>query len=39
MAIPASRLYYKPATGELTIEKYWDIDTTIQNKNIRMPKQ
>jgi asparagine synthase (glutamine-hydrolysing) len=31
---PASRLYYKPATGELTIEKYWDIDTNISNKKI-----
>ena len=31
---PASRLYYKPATGELTIEKYWDIDTSIRNKTI-----
>ena len=31
---PASRLFYKPATGELTIEKYWDIDTTILNKTI-----
>ncbi|MEP7373725.1 MAG: asparagine synthase (glutamine-hydrolyzing) [Chitinophagaceae bacterium] len=31
---PASRLYYKPSTGELTIEKYWDIDTNSRNKKI-----
>ena len=31
---PASRLYYKPATGELAIEKYWDIDPSIRNKKI-----
>ncbi len=24
---PASRLYYTPASGELIIEKYWDINT------------
>ena len=30
----ASRLYYKPATGELIIEKYWDIDTTTRNRKI-----
>jgi asparagine synthase (glutamine-hydrolysing) len=29
---PASRLYYKPATGELTIEKYWEIDTASGTK-------
>jgi len=30
----ASRLYYTPATHELVIEKYWDIDPYIQNKTI-----
>ncbi|MEO5563696.1 MAG: asparagine synthase (glutamine-hydrolyzing) [Chitinophagaceae bacterium] len=31
---PASRLYYTPATRELFIEKYWDIDPDIQTKKI-----
>lgn len=31
---PASRLYYTPDTQELSIEKYWDIDLSIQNKKI-----
>lgn len=30
----ASFLYYNPADKELIIEKYWDIDTSIQNKKI-----
>jgi len=30
----ASILYYTPSTQELVIEKYWDIDPTIQNKTI-----
>lgn len=30
----ASRLYYTPATKELTIEKYWDIDPSVQHKLI-----
>ena len=32
---PASRLYYTPATRELIIERYWDIDTGIRNKKIK----
>lgn len=31
---PASWLYYTPDNNELIIEKYWDIDTTIQDKKI-----
>jgi asparagine synthase (glutamine-hydrolysing) len=31
---PASKLFYAPDTRELIIEKYWDIDTSIQNKTI-----
>jgi asparagine synthase (glutamine-hydrolysing) len=31
---PASQLYYSPENKELTIEKYWDIDTTKKNKKI-----
>lgn len=31
---PASRLYYTPDTQDLAIEKYWDIDVSIQNKKI-----
>ena len=31
---PASRLYYTPDTQELIIDKYWDIDLSIQNKMI-----
>ena len=31
---PASRLFYKPSSGELTIEKYWEIDTDTRNKKI-----
>ena len=31
----ASILYYTPSTQELVIEKYWDIDPTIQNKTIK----
>jgi len=31
---PASTLYYTPATGELVIEKYWDINPELQNKEI-----
>ncbi len=34
---PASRLYYTPATGELSIERYWDIDTGEQDKEITIP--
>lgn len=30
----ASLLYYVPASDELSIEKYWDIDTDIQDKTI-----
>lgn len=30
----ASLLYYTPANKELIIEKYWDIDTDIQDKKI-----
>ncbi|MBL7742917.1 MAG: asparagine synthase (glutamine-hydrolyzing) [Chitinophagaceae bacterium] len=30
----ASRLYYTPSTKELTIEKYWDIDLSVQHKLI-----
>lgn len=30
----ASCIYYKPANNELTIEKYWDLDTIDQNKKI-----
>ena len=30
----ASRLYFTPASGELFIEKYWDIDPDRQNKTI-----
>jgi asparagine synthase (glutamine-hydrolysing) len=31
---PASRLYYTPAANKLIIEKYWDIDTGIEDKKI-----
>ncbi len=31
---PASRLYYTPATRELFVEKYWDIDPDQQDKKI-----
>ncbi len=31
---PASRLFYKPSSGELAIEKYWEIDTNARNKKI-----
>lgn len=31
----ASTLYYTPATRELVIEKYWDIDVAAQKKEIR----
>jgi asparagine synthase (glutamine-hydrolysing) len=31
---PASRLYYTAANDELTIERYWDIDTSNHNKKI-----
>ena len=31
---PASRLYYTPASGELIIEKYWDINPEFQDKKI-----
>lgn len=31
---PASRLYYSPGTGELDIEKYWDIDLDNTDKRI-----
>jgi asparagine synthase (glutamine-hydrolysing) len=31
---PASKLYYTPSTRELIIEKYWDIDTAIQDSSI-----
>jgi len=31
---PASVLYYTPAKQELVVEKYWDIDPSIQNKII-----
>jgi asparagine synthase (glutamine-hydrolysing) len=31
---PASRLYYNPFTRQLDIEKYWDIDTGIQQIKI-----
>jgi len=31
---PASVLFYTPAKHELVIEKYWDIDPAIQNKQI-----
>ena len=30
----ASKLYFTPATGELFIEKYWDIDPALQDKTI-----
>ncbi|MBL7741710.1 MAG: asparagine synthase (glutamine-hydrolyzing) [Chitinophagaceae bacterium] len=30
----ASRLYYTPASGELTIEKYWDLDLSVQHQKI-----
>lgn len=31
---PASKLYYTQESGELTIEKYWDIDTDVENISI-----
>ncbi|MFC0774467.1 asparagine synthase (glutamine-hydrolyzing) [Terrimonas alba] len=31
---PASRLYYSQVSGELSIEKYWDIDTEVENSSI-----
>lgn len=31
---PASRLYYTPGNSELIIEKYWDINTDVQDKKI-----
>lgn len=31
---PASRLYYTPASGELIIENYWDINPELQDKKI-----
>lgn len=31
---PASRLYYTPASGELIVEKYWDINPEFQDKKI-----
>ncbi len=31
---PASCLYYTPGTGELAVEKYWDIDSREQVKKI-----
>lgn len=30
----ASRLYYTPSSNELIIEKYWDIDPSVQEKKI-----
>jgi asparagine synthase (glutamine-hydrolysing) len=30
----ASRLYYTPSSNELIIEKYWDLDPSIQDKKI-----
>src|SRR5688572_10534790 len=32
---PASRLYYTPSSGELIIEKYWDINPELQDKKIK----
>ena len=31
---PASRLYYTPSSGELAIEKYWDINPELQDNKI-----
>jgi asparagine synthase (glutamine-hydrolysing) len=31
----ASRLYYSPATGELCVEKYWQINPSIQDLEIK----
>ena len=31
---PASRLYYTPASGELIVENYWDINPEFQDKKI-----
>lgn len=31
---PASRMYFSPQNMELTIERYWDIDTDEQDKTI-----
>jgi len=31
---PASKLYYTPGNNEFIIERYWDIDTAIQDKKI-----
>ncbi len=31
---PASRLYYTPASGELVVENYWDINPEFQDKKI-----
>lgn len=31
---PASRLYYTQESGDLVIEKYWDIDTDVENSSI-----
>jgi asparagine synthase (glutamine-hydrolysing) len=31
---PASRLFFTPSSGELLIEKYWDIDPVYQEKKV-----
>jgi asparagine synthase (glutamine-hydrolysing) len=35
---PASKLFYNPFTSELTIERYWDLETRIKRRRITDPE-